>query len=238
MKVNLGGIVPLSTVDWPGRAAMVIFLRGCPLRCPYCHNHELQEGESLVEFSQIANEIKKTKSSCSASDQTTLEEAFSIAMTKPFASSIIISGGEPLMQSEQTKAIARLAKGLGLEVGIETSGYYPNQLSELLKKRLVDKVFLDIKAPLEDADYEIATGRKGVTARVLESLRICMKSGIPLSVRNTIFSEMPFLSGGSKIAKILSDLRAEFPENQLEVKVLQRGIHRTEQPFAKSHGKS
>jgi pyruvate formate lyase activating enzyme len=226
MKVNLGGIVPLSTVDWPGRAAMVIFLRGCPLRCPYCHNRELQEGDALVEFEQVARQIKKIKNVDCASNQATLEEAFSIAMTKPFASSIIISGGEPLMQQEQVKAIARLAKGLGMEVGLETSGCYPDHLSELLKKKLVDKVFLDIKAPLDDSDYEKATGRKGVARLVIESLSICMKSGIPLSVRNTIFSEMPFSSGGKKITKTLSDLRTEFPENQLEVKVLQKGICR------------
>lgn len=237
MKVNLGGIVPLSTVDWPGRAAMVIFLRGCPLRCPYCHNRELQEGVAFVEFEQVARQIKKMKNVDCASNQATLEEAFSIAMTKPFASSIIISGGEPLMQQEQVKAIARLAKGLGMEVGLETSGCYPDHLSELLKKKLVDKVFLDIKAPLDDSDYEKATGRKGVACLVTESLGICMKSGIPLSVRNTIFSEMPFSSSGKKITKTLSDLKAEFPENQLEVKVLQKGICRAKN-LAKSDEKS
>ncbi len=51
LKVNFGGIVPLSTVDWLGRAALVVFLRGCPLRCPHCHNQKLQTGESIVASS-------------------------------------------------------------------------------------------------------------------------------------------------------------------------------------------
>jgi len=49
--------VPLSTVDWPGKAAMVVFLRGCPLRCPHCHNRSLQLGESSVAFHTIASRI-------------------------------------------------------------------------------------------------------------------------------------------------------------------------------------
>jgi pyruvate formate lyase activating enzyme len=229
MKVNFGGIVPLSTVDWPGRSSMAIFLRGCPLRCPYCQNSGLQLGENFVDFSHIANEIKKTKNIDCASDQITLIEAFDIVMAKPFISAIVISGGEPLMQPEQVKMIANLAKGLELDVGLETSGYYPDNLSELLKKKLIDKVFLDIKAPLKEPEYEIATGRKDVSHRVLESLRICMKAGIPTTARNTIFIGQ-FQSAGMEITKTLSNLRAEFPENRLEVKFLQKGIKEKKGP--------
>ena len=57
MKVNLGGIIPLSTVDWTGRAALVVFLRGCPLRCPHCQNRDLQEGDSSVAFHVLASRI-------------------------------------------------------------------------------------------------------------------------------------------------------------------------------------
>jgi pyruvate formate lyase activating enzyme len=226
MKVNYGGIVPLSTVDWPRRAAMVIFLRGCPLRCPYCQNSKLQTGENFVEFSQIADKIKRTKNLDCVTNQITLKEAFCIATTKTLISAIVISGGEPLMQPEQIKMIAALSKSLGFDVGLETSGYYPDRLSDLLVKKLVDKVFIDIKAPLTEPEYEIATGQKNVSSRVLESLKICMKLGVPLTARTTIFSESQFPSGGSQITKVLSNLKAEFPENRLDVKVLQRGINR------------
>lgn len=53
----VGGITPFSTVDWPGKLACVAFLAGCPWRCPYCQNHQLQRfdaaqltGEDLFSF--------------------------------------------------------------------------------------------------------------------------------------------------------------------------------------------
>jgi len=38
---RIGGIVPFTTNDFPGRLAAVLFLQGCPLRCAYCHNPHL-----------------------------------------------------------------------------------------------------------------------------------------------------------------------------------------------------
>jgi pyruvate formate lyase activating enzyme len=226
MLVNLGGIVPLSTVDWPGRAAIVIFLRGCPLRCPYCQNRELQDGETFVDFLYIAGEIKKTRSIAYEPGQMTLEEAFRLERANTLATALVISGGEPLMQLEPAKEIARLAKGLGLSIGVETSGYYPDALSEMLRKGLIDKVFLDIKAPLNETDYKVATGRTNVIPRVLESLEICLKSGVAVVVRNTIFPDISYPSGGLEITKVLSDLKAKYPKNKLEIKVLQKGVQR------------
>ena len=36
--LQIAGLVPMSTVDWPGRFAASLFLQGCPWACPYCHN--------------------------------------------------------------------------------------------------------------------------------------------------------------------------------------------------------
>ena len=37
-SLAIAGLVPLSTVDWPGKLAAAVFLQGCPLACPYCQN--------------------------------------------------------------------------------------------------------------------------------------------------------------------------------------------------------
>jgi pyruvate formate lyase activating enzyme len=239
MKVNLGGVVPLSTVDWIGFASTVVFLRGCPLRCPHCQNRELQEGESFVElyslFSQIARLVKGESTvkrllpekACmpkrALSEQINLDDASERAASKPFVNALVLSGGEPLMQLRSAAALLRLAKSLGLETGLETSGYYPDRLAELLEKNVVDRVFLDLKASLREPDYERATGMRDASQRVRESLEACMRSGVPLEVRTTIFPEMPSASEVSEITKTLLKMMSDFPGHHLEEMVLQQG---------------
>lgn len=36
--LQIAGLVPMSTVDWPGKFVASLFLQGCPWACPYCHN--------------------------------------------------------------------------------------------------------------------------------------------------------------------------------------------------------
>ncbi len=196
MKVNLGGVVPLSTVDWPGVAATVIFLRGCPLRCPHCQNSHLQTGESPVELSVVNENIQEAA---------------------PFVSAVVLSGGEVLMQPSAAEEIARFARVRSLKVGIETCGYYPDRLAGLVEKGLVDRVFLDVKAALRDPEYARVTGRENVASRVKESLDRCIELGVSLEVRTTVFPEMPSSGELREIAGYLS-------RRGIEVLVLQQGL--------------
>jgi pyruvate formate lyase activating enzyme len=224
LKVNLGGIVPLSTVDWAGCASIVLFLRGCPLRCPNCQNRELQEGESLVDKDIIARELKKALARESARDQITLEEAFGRAETRPLVSALVLSGGEPLMQPRESRALLGLARSLGLKTAIESSGYYPQRLRQLLDDGLVDKVFLDVKSRFDERDYDRATGVGAAASRAYASLRICMAEGIPLEVRTTVFPSQPSPAEVREIAEVLALLKKEFPGHRLERLVLQQGL--------------
>ncbi len=38
--LRVGGLVPLTTLDYPGLLACVLFCQGCAWRCRYCHNPE------------------------------------------------------------------------------------------------------------------------------------------------------------------------------------------------------
>ena len=40
-SLGIGGFVPLSTLDYPGQLAAVIFCQGCPWNCGYCQNSHL-----------------------------------------------------------------------------------------------------------------------------------------------------------------------------------------------------
>ncbi|VVB70161.1 7-carboxy-7-deazaguanine synthase [uncultured archaeon] len=236
MLMNLGGIVPLSTVDWLGRAAMVVFLRGCPLSCPNCHNFELRTGDSSVTFhsaaSRIVSQLKGERSILPTDApkrkmpiQINLDEASDRAFTRPLVDAFVLSGGEPLVQPEACSRLFQLARGLGLSTGLETSGFYPDRLEALLQKDLVDRIFLDLKAPLKEPSYSRATGTgsRGVAARVHESLRICLEHGAPLDVRTTVFPDAPSLSEVVEIAGTLLEMTKEHPSSHLECFVLQQG---------------
>jgi pyruvate formate lyase activating enzyme len=236
MLVNFGGIVPLSTVDWLGRAAMVVFLRGCPLRCPHCHNQVLQTGENLVSLHTISSRIVSEVKGFSAAPwsgamdehslQINLEDASQRVSCKPFVNALVLSGGEPLLQIEACSRLFRLARSLELATGLETSGCFPGGLEKLLAKGLVDKVFLDLKTDLSDPLYEKATGRAGMAQRVAESLAICFKLGVALDIRCTIFPDMPVVSQLVNIVGTLCRLKAQYPDNRLECMMLQQGTAR------------
>lgn len=171
MKINLGGIVDISTIDWYGKSAMVIFFNGCPFRCPYCQNYKLIDKVNFVDIEEVEKKILESKS---------------------FVSSIVFSGGEPTMQFDALEHLAKFAKSLGLLVGIETNGYYPERLESLINKELLDKIFLDIKAPLDyREEYHMLTGLRDAAPRVYESLHLTLPNGFPIEVRSTVFRHFP-----------------------------------------------
>src|SRR5208337_1582149 len=139
MKVNLGDIIPTSTLDWPGKVVMVIFLKGCPLRCPYCSNARFVD---IVENDGRDLETVKAE----------------ILRASEFIDGVIFSGGEPFMQPAALKEAASYVKGLGLLVGVHTNGVYPDRLESMVKAGLIDSVFLDVKAPPFLENYSVAGG--------------------------------------------------------------------------------
>ena len=48
--VKIGGVETFSTVDFPDKIAAVVFMQGCPWRCPFCHNAFLQDASAADNF--------------------------------------------------------------------------------------------------------------------------------------------------------------------------------------------
>ncbi|MDP3565208.1 MAG: anaerobic ribonucleoside-triphosphate reductase activating protein [Methanoregula sp.] len=124
-KLNFGGFVPLSTVDWRGRSACTVFLRGCPVRCTYCQNSAILAGKDERDSEEIIEMIRGSLLAISG---------------------VIFSGGEPTAQKEALLSLARAAKAMGLAVGVQTNGVYPDTLDAMIQEGLIDRVALDIKA--------------------------------------------------------------------------------------------
>ena len=160
--LRVGGLTPLSTTDWPGELAAVVFCQGCPWRCGYCHNPHLLR-------SRGANEIG-------------WDDVLALLLRRRgLLDAVVFSGGEPLAQPGLAEAM-RSVRGLGFRVGLHTGGAYPRRLSQVLS--LVDWVGLDIKAPF--SDYAAITGASDSGARALESAKLLIASGVAYELRTTV----------------------------------------------------
>lgn len=156
--MNFGGFVPLSTVDWRGRAVCTVFLRGCPLRCSYCQNEAIQKGEDFRDISEITGMIRTSAR---------------------YISGVMFSGGEPAAQKDALAALAKSAKEMDLAVGIQTSGLFSETLGTLIHQRLVDKIAIDYKTRWEEPgvwEPECALLRGKYEKNIRESIAICKKA--------------------------------------------------------------
>jgi pyruvate formate lyase activating enzyme len=152
LRVNFGGFVPLGTVDWYGIATCTVFLRGCPVRCTYCHNRDIQDGEDWREVAEVLDMIRSSRM---------------------LVSGVVFSGGEPTMQKDPLLLLAAGSKEMGLKVGVQTNGVFPETLHELIIRRVVDRIALDIKARWERYDNLL---KKKYSHRVQQSLSLCTEA--------------------------------------------------------------
>jgi len=161
MTRTVAGVVPFTSIDYPGYLATVIFFQGCPLCCPFCHNPNLQplQGEMATPWAEVITFLKER--------------------TKRL-DGVVFSGGEPLMQPELAEMIKEV-KTFGFKVAVHTSGVYDEKLKEILP--LIDWVGLDIKAPWEK--YDLLTGRTNMADKVRNALNILIQSKVKFECRTT-----------------------------------------------------
>ena len=179
--LRVGGLVPFSTTDWPGRLAAVVFLQGCPWRCGYCHNPHLIPAESPEEESWdgILDWLDTRRGLLDA---------------------VVFSGGEPTAQPALPTAI-RAVRDKGFAIGLHTGGVYPRRLAAIVGD--VDWVGLDIKAPA--ADYVGVTGASGSGIPAFACLDLLLRTGRSLEVRTTVHPALTPPEALERLAHELAD---------------------------------
>ena len=122
-----------GTVDGPG-TRFVVFTKGCPMRCLYCHNPDTWDPNGGTEM--------------------TVDEVYELFnRNKPFYTNggITVTGGEPMMQMEFVTALFAKAKKDGVHTCLDTSGIIFNPDSPAVMERVdkmlevTDLIMLDIK---------------------------------------------------------------------------------------------
>lgn len=168
-SLRIGGLTPLTSIDFPGRLAAVVFCQGCPWRCGYCHNAHLipARGTDLLPWNQVMDFL---------------------ADRRGLLDGVVFSGGEPTLQASLPDAV-REVRAMGFQAALHTAGMYPERLASVLP--LMDWIGLDIKGPAHC--YDAITGTPGGGSRVMASLDLVVASGVDYECRTTwdpaLFSE-------------------------------------------------
>lgn len=161
LDLPIGGVEKLSTVDWPGQLAAVVFCQGCGWRCSYCHNPH------LIPFART-------------SGGPNWEQVLAwLNRRRGLLDAVVFSGGEPTWHAPLGEAMQQ-ARTLGFKIGLHTGGPSPERLAPLLP--CLDWVGFDFKAPF--AAYGKVTGRDdGGAAR--QSLERLLGARILCEIRTT-----------------------------------------------------
>lgn len=153
----------LGTVDGPG-VRFVVFMQGCALRCPYCHNPDTWDMNGGKEYSvqQVLDRILRVRGYLSGG--------------------VTVSGGEPLLQADFVAELFEKLHEHGIHCCLDTSGYpLPENLGALLSN--TDLVLLDVKA----SDAASHKERFGLSIdEPLAFLRHLEKRGIKTWVRHVV----------------------------------------------------
>ena len=163
--MNIAGLQKMTLLDYPGRIACTVFLPGCNLRCPFCHNASLvlpeREKDSISEnelFEFLSSRRKKLDGVC-------------------------VTGGEPTLYIDLPDLLGRI-KDMGFQVKLDTNGTSPKMLGQIIDAGLCDYVAMDIKN--SPSKYTATCGGIDVLEKVRESAAILMEGKIDYEFRTTV----------------------------------------------------
>lgn len=146
--------------------ATTVYLQGCNLRCPFCHNPDLVSVNAEVE--EAPWEV--------------LEEYLS--ENNDFLDGVVVTGGEATLNEDLPDMIRRI-RSLGLKVKLDTNGTNPGMLEDLLRAGLLDCVAMDVKGPL-DQQYSQVCGTEVDLEAIKRSIELIMTSGVDYEFRTTV----------------------------------------------------
>ena len=91
----ISGIQKCSLIDYPHKVATVIFTQGCNFNCSFCHNAQLIPHHSYHNYS--------------------VEDVYDfLSQRKGKIQGVVVSGGEPTLQPDLLKVLAKIKRARNL----------------------------------------------------------------------------------------------------------------------------
>lgn len=188
--MEIYGFQKTTLLDFPGHVAATVFTGGCNFRCPFCHNGLLvldPVNQPLIGEDEVLAYLKKRRG---------------------ILEGVCITGGEPTLQKDLISFVKKL-KVMYYLVKLDTNGYRPKVLEELLTEGLLDYVAMDVKASMER--YDIVTGVSDLECeKILESIQLLKNCDIPYEFRTTAVKGLHGIEEFEEIGRLLSDCRAYY----------------------------
>ena len=153
----------VSMVDVHGKVTFTLWLCGCNLKCPFCHNWRIAEGLDCFPLDRKA----------------LLDELESSSFLVDY---FHVTGGEPLIQWRELGSLLAEVKLLEVPVSLNTNLTLIGPLERLLRANLVDHIATDLKAPPELYGLPEKPSKK-LWELFLRGLELVSNYEVPLELR-------------------------------------------------------
>lgn len=202
--MQIHGFNKTTLLDYPGLVAATIFTGACNFRCPYCHNAELvlnPSSQPVIPEEEILAHLKKRHG---------------------ITQGVCITGGEPTLQKDLKDFIKKL-KGLDVKVKLDSNGYKPEVLKDLVQEGLLDYIAMDVKAPLDE--YDIIAGVKLDSSKLKESIDFLIEGHVPYEFRTTVVKDFHTKESFEKMAELIKGADRYFLQGYVDSdKVIAPGL--------------
>ena len=171
IKAAVHSIESFGSVDGPG-IRFVIFLKGCNMRCRYCHNPDTWK--MTTDDMRSADEL--------------LAQATRFRSYWGKKGGISVSGGEALLQMDFLIELFCKAKAMGINTALDTSAQPFGRVEPFFSKfkqlmQYTDIVLLDIKH-IDNDEHKLLTGHGN--ANILDCTRYLSRISKPVWIRHVL----------------------------------------------------
>ena len=182
-------VIDLSTIDYPGHLAAVIFFSGCPWRCQMCYNARVVIDPPSMTVNEALDFVKEQL---------------------PLIDACVLLGGEPLLHPLRVvEEVCRKLKEYGLLVKLDTNGNYPRKLRYLLQHRLIDFVAMDVKhvPKLERLRRVDPTFTEDRLRRIMTSVQLLKSCNIPYELRTVVVDPLHTVEDVAELRRLFPGIK-------------------------------
>lgn len=186
--IDIYGLQKLTLLDYPGHTACTVFLPGCNFDCPYCHNRELARHKVVPIM---------------------IDEKFMswLLNKKGLLDGVCITGGEPTLH-EGLHDLIHTIKDNDFLVKLDTNGYKPLKLMDVIYYDDVDYIAMDIKN--SSGKYSLTAGVEVDMSKIYWSIDIIRNSTVDYEFRTTVTKSMHDDSDFEEIGRLLKGAKRYF----------------------------